>query len=239
MGPRGGAGPPTSCSVDGSGRESSGFNGLLSTDGEFCLCIGTGDSWRWEDVDGVGCSLSSPSTSSVARCLPFPFLGATVARAVRPSSVAPNDRAREIRLQLFLDDGVASGRAVELCVVPEEPLGFPTRPIMLRRIEDLRERFGRSDDATAGSSRDGVEAAGGWVDGPALEGGLEALGVFPLDVVCPIPVRVRVDTGSICLRGGGGRDTPGRAGRKVRYGTDEGCGLSVCRGQQRGKGWRV
>ena len=37
-------------------------------------------------------------------------------------------------------------------------MGFPTRPIILLRNVDLRERFGRSDDATVDSSRDGVEA---------------------------------------------------------------------------------
>ena len=57
---------------------------------------------------------------------------------------------------------------------------------MLLRIVDLRERFGRSDDATSPPSRDGVEAVGNWVDGPALESELEALKVFCFDVVCPI-----------------------------------------------------
>ena len=135
----------------------------------------------------------------------------TEARAVRPSSVAPNDNAREIRLQLFLDEGVASGRAVALRVVSGEPFDFPTRPIMLRRMVDLRECFGRSDDATTGSSRDGVEAVESWVDGPAPEEEFGTLGVFCLDVVCPISIQVSVDTDSICSWCGG--DTPGKVGK--------------------------
>jgi hypothetical protein len=82
---------------------------------------------------------------------------------------------------------------------------------MLLRIVDLRERFGRSDDATAASSRDGVEAVGSWVDGPGLEGELETSGVFCFDVVCPISIQVSVDTDSICLWCGG-RDTLGGEG---------------------------
>ena len=203
-------GLPTSCSVDGSGRAPpSAFIRLLGTDAELCRRVGTGEPGRWEDVDGFGCSPSSPSASSVARCLPFPLLGMTEARAVRPSSVAPNDRAREIRLQPFLDEGVASERAVALRITPEEPLDFSTRPIMLRRIVDLRERFGRSDDATA-SSRDGVETTGNWVDGPALEGELGTLEVFCFDVVCPISIQGSVGTDSICLWCGGGRARRGR-----------------------------
>jgi len=213
MGSRGGGGPLISCSVDGSGRTSSVFTGLLSTDAELCRRIGIGDSGRWEDVDGLDCSSSSPSTSSTARSLPFPLLGVTEARAARPSSVAPDERARETRLQPFLDEGATSGRAVGPCVVPEEPLDFPTRPMMLLRIVDLRECFGRSDDATAASSRDGVEAVGNWVDGPALEGKLGASEVFCFDVVCPISMQVSIDTGSICLWYGGGRDKPGRVGK--------------------------
>ena len=208
-GSRGGGGPPSSCSVNGSRGASSVFTELLCTDTELCRRIGVGDSGRWEDVDCFGCSSSSLSASSIARSLPFPLLGVTEAKAVRPPSVAPRDRAREIRLQLFLGEGEASGRAVELWVVLEESLDFPTRPIMLLRIVDLRERFGRSDDATAASSRDGVEAVGRWVDGPALEGELEASEVFCFDVVCPISIRVSVDTDSIYLWCGG-RDTPGR-----------------------------
>ena len=209
-GSRGGGGPRSSCSADGSGGASSVFIGLLSTDAELCRRTGAGDSGSWEDVDCFGCSSSSPPDSSIARSLPFPLLGVTEARAVRPPSVAPRDRAREIRLQLFLDEGEASERAVELLVVPEESLDFPTRPMMLLRIVDLRERFERSADATAVSSRDGVEAVGKWVDGPALEGEFEASEVFCFDVVCPISIRVSVDTDSICLWCGG-RDTPGRA----------------------------
>jgi len=212
MGSRGGGGLPTSRSADGSGRTSSVFTGLLSTDAERCRRIGAGDSGHREDVDGFGCSSSSPSASSIARSLPFPLLGATEARAVRPFSVAPNERAREIRLQPFFDEGAASERAVVPCVVPEEPLDFPTRPMMLLRIVDLRECFGRSDDTTAASSRDGVEAVGNWVDGPALEGVLGASEALCFDVVCPISMQVSIDTDSICLRCGGGRDTPGRVG---------------------------
>ena len=208
------------------------FTGLLSTDAELCRRIGTGDSGRWEDVDGFGCSSSSLSTSSTARSLPFPLLGTTEARAVRPSSVAPNDRAREIRLQPFLDEGAASGRAVALCATP---LDFPTRPIMLLRIVDLRERFGRSDGVTAASSRDGAEAVGNWVDRVEPEGGLETLEAFCLDAVCPISIQVSVDTDSICLWCGGGRDTPGGAGREAKYDTDKRRKLSVCRGRRRGK----
>jgi hypothetical protein len=128
--------------------------------------------------------------------------------AVCPSSVAPNDRAREIRLQLFLDEGAASERAVALRVVSGEPFDFPTRPIMLRRMVDLLERFGRSNDATAASSRDGVEAVENWVDGPTLEEEVLTLEVFCLDVVCPISIQVSVDTDSICSWCGGG--APGR-----------------------------
>lgn len=79
---------------------------------------------------------------------------------------------------------------------------------MLLRNVDLRERFGRSDDATEASSRDGVEAVERWVDGPALEGELEVSGALCFDVVCPIPIQVSVDTNSICLWCGGGRGTP-------------------------------
>jgi len=100
---------------------------------------------------------------------------------------------------------------VVLCVVPEELFDFPTRPIMLRRIVDLRERFGRSDDATTASSRDGVEAFGKWADGPALEGELEVLEVFCFDVVCPILIRVFAGTDYLAVVRGG-RDTPGRVG---------------------------
>lgn len=189
---------PTSCSVDGSGRASSVFTGSPSTDPEVCRHIGAGDSGRWEDVDGFGCSSSSPSTSSVARCLPFPLPDVTEARALRPSSAAPSDRAREIRLQLFLDEGATSERAVGLRVVSGEPFDLPTRPIMLRRMVDLRERFGRSDDATTASSRDGVEAVESWVDGPSLEGELGAFEDPCLDVLCPISIQVLVDTDSIC-----------------------------------------
>ena len=203
---RGGGGLPTSCSVDASGRGSSVFTRSRRTDSELCRRIGTGDSGRWEDVDGFGCSSSlSPSTSSVARCLPLPLLGVTEARAVCPSSVAPNDRAREIRLQRFLDEGVASERAVTLRVASGDSLDLPTRLTMLRRIVDLRERFGRSDDATTASSRDGVEAIGNWADGPELEGELGTVEVFCFDVVCPISNRVSVGTDSICLWCGGGR----------------------------------
>ena len=211
-GSRGGGGPPSSCSVNGSRGASSVFTELPCTDTELCRRIGAGDSGRWEDVDCFGCSSSSPSASPIARSLPFPLLGVTEAEAVRPPSVAPRDKAREIRLQLFLE-GEASGRAVELWVVLKESLDFPTRPIMLLRIVDLRERFGRSDDATAASSRDGVEAVGRWVDGPALEGELEASEAFCFDVVCPISIRVSVDTDSIYLWCGG-RDAGGGEGEK-------------------------
>jgi len=188
---RGGGGLPTSRSPDASGRGSSAFTRSRSTDAELCRRIGTGDSGRWEDVDGFGCSSSSsPSTSSVARCLPFPLLGVTDARALCLSSVAPNDRAREIRLQGFLDEGAASERAVALRVASGDPLDLPTRLIMLRRSVDLRERFGRSDDATTASSRDEVEVIGNWAGGPELEGELGVVGVFCFDVVCPISNRV-------------------------------------------------
>ena len=194
-----GGGLPTSRSADASGRGSSAFTRSRSTDAELCRRIGTGDSGRWEDVDGFGCSSSSsPSTSSVARCLPFSLLGVTEAMAVCLSSVAPNDRAREIRLQGFLDGGVASGRAVALRVAPGDPLDLPTRLTMLLRSVDLRERFGRSDDATTASSRDGVEAVESWVDGPSLEGELGAFEDPCLDVLCPISIQVLVDTDSIC-----------------------------------------
>ena len=199
MSSRSGGGPQSSCSVDGSGRASSVFTELPSTDAELCRRVGAGDSGRWEDVDCFGCSSSSPSTSSIARSLPFLLLGVTEARAVRPSSVGLSDRAREIRLQLFLDGGAASERAVTLCVVPGESFDFPTRPIMLLRIADLRERFERSDGATAASSGDGVEVVGKWADEPALEGELGALEVFCFDVLCPISIRVSVDADSICL----------------------------------------
>ena len=205
MGSRGGGGLLYSCSEDSSGRASSVFTGSLCTDAELCRRIGAGDSGHWEDVDCFGCSSSSSSTSSIARALPFSLLGATEARAERPSSVAPRDKAREIRLQLFLDEGAA-----ELCVVPEDSLDFPTRPIMLLWIVDLRERFGRSDGATAASSRDGAESFEAWVDEPALEGELEALEVFCFDAVCPISIQVSVDTDSICSWCGGGRDRLGR-----------------------------
>lgn len=201
MGSRGGGGLPYSCSEGGSGRASSVFAGSPVI--EFCRRLGAGDSGHWEEVDCFGCSSSSSSASSIARALPFPLLGVTEARAGRPSSVAPRDKAREIRLQLFLDEGAASGRTGELCGVPEESLDFPTRPIMLLRIVDLRELFGRSDGATAGSLRDGAESVGGWADRPALEGELEALEVFCFDAVCPISIQVSVDTGSICLWCGG------------------------------------
>ena len=210
MGSRGGGRLPSSRSVGGSGRASSVFTGLLSTDAELCRRIGAGDSGRWEDVDCFGCSSSSPSASSIACSLPFPLLGVTEAMVARPPSVAPRDKAREIRLQLFLDEEAASERAVELRVVLGESLDFPTRPIRLLRIVDLRERFGRSDDAMAVSSRDGVEGVGKWVDGPALEGELGGSEVFCFDVVCPISIQVSVDTDFICLWCGGGRDTPGR-----------------------------
>ena len=211
-GSRGSGRPPSSYSADGSGGASSVFTGLLSTDAELCRRIRAGDSGRWEDVDCFGCSSSSPSASSISRALPFPLLGVTEARAVRPPSVAPRDKAREIRLQLFLDEGGASERAVGPWVVPEESLDFPTRPIMLLRIVDLRERFEGSDDATAASSIDGVGAIGKWVDGPALEE--EASEVFCFDVVCPISIQVSVGTDSICLWCGS-RDTPGREGSEV------------------------
>lgn len=199
IGSRGGGEPSASCSVGGSGRTSSVSAGLLRTDAELCRRIGTGDTGRWEDVDGFGCSSSSLSTTSTARSLPFLLLCVTEARAVRPSSVAPNDRAREIRLQLFLDECAASERTGVPWVGSEGSLDFPTRPIMLLRIVDLRERFERSDDTTAPSSGDGVEAVGSWVDGPAMEGELEALEFFCFDAVCPISIPVSVDTDSIWL----------------------------------------
>ena len=129
-------------------------------------------------------------------------------RALRSSSVVPRDKAREIRLQLFLDEEAKSECAVELRIAPKEPLDFPTRPTMPLRNVDLRERFGRSDDATAASSRDGVEVVEKRVDGPALEGELEASKAFCFDVVCPIPIQVSADTDSICLWCGDGRGTP-------------------------------
>lgn len=184
--PRGRGEVSAPCSVDGSGRTSSVSTKLLRIDGELCRLIGAGDTGCWEDVDGFGCSSFSPSTASTARSLPFLLLGVTEASVVRPSSVAPNERAREIRLQLFLGVGVASECAAAPCTGPEEPLDFPTRPTMLLRIVDLRERVGRSDDATASPPRDGVEAVGNRADGPALEGELEVLEVFCFDVVCPI-----------------------------------------------------
>ena len=206
-----------SCSVAASGRGSSVFTRSRGTDVELCRWIGTGDSGRWEDVDCFGCSSSSsPSTSSVARCLPLPLLGVTEARAVCPSSVAPNDRAREIRLHRFLDEGAASERTVALRVASGDPLDLPTRLTMLRRIVDLRERFGRSDDATTASSR-GVDVIGNWADGPELEGELGAVEVFCFDVVCPISNRVSVGTDSICLWCGGGRTRQRGWGSEVWY----------------------
>jgi len=235
---RGGGGLPTSRSADASGRGSSAFTRSRSTDAELCRRIGTGDSGRWEDVDGFGCSSSSssPSASSVARCLPFPLLGVTEARVVCLSSVAPNDRAREIRLQGFLDEVAASGRTVALRVTSGDSLDLPTRLIMLRRRVDLRERFGRSDDATTASSRDGVEVIGNWADGPELEGELGAVEVFCFDVVCPISNRVSVGTDSIWLCCGGGPTRRGRWGREVKYGTNEERKLRLCRCRGWGKG---
>lgn len=190
VGSRGGDDLSASCSVDGSGRPSSFSTKLLRIDPELCRLIGVGDTERWADVDGFGCSSFSPSTTSAARSLPFLLLGVTEARVVRPPSAAPNERAREIRLQLFLGEGVASECAAVLCAGPKESLGFPMRPTMLLRIVDLRERFGRSDDTVASSSGDGVEVVGNWVDGPALEGELVALDIFCFDVVCPIAIQV-------------------------------------------------
>lgn len=66
---------------------------------------------------------------------------------------------------------------------------------MLLRIVDLRERFGTSDEATA-SSGEGWEVVGIWCDGPAVEGGLESLGIFCFDVVWPIWIQVSIDTDS-------------------------------------------
>jgi hypothetical protein len=146
--------------VIGSGRTFPVPAGLVSREEELCLRVGTGDTGCCEDVDGFGCSSPSPSITSTARSLPFFLLGLTEARAVCPSSVAPNDRAREIRLQPFLDERGASERRLESWVGSKEALGFATRPTMLRRIVDLRERFGRSDEATVPSSGDGVEEAG-------------------------------------------------------------------------------
>ena len=180
------------CSADGSGRTSSVSTRLLRVDAELCRLIGAGDKECWEDVDGFGRSSSSPSTASTARSLPFLLLGVTEARFGCPSPPAPNERAREIRLQLFLGEGVASGCVTVPCAGPEEGLDFPTRPTMLRRIVDLRERFGRSDDATMPPRREGAEAVGNWVDGPALEGEMETPEVFCFDVVCPISIRVSV-----------------------------------------------
>lgn len=151
VGSSGGGGLSTSWSVDGSGRVSSASTGLVKIDEELCRRIGTGDTGRCEEVDGFGCSSSSLSTASTARPFPFFLLGVAEARVVRPSSAAPDDRAREIRLQLFLDEEVVSGRAVAPRAGSEELLDFPTRPIMLLRIVDLRERFGTSDEATASS----------------------------------------------------------------------------------------
>lgn len=148
-----------SCSVDGSGTMSSVSTGPLIMEVEFCRRIGTGDAGRCEDVDGFGCSSPSLSTTSTALSLPFLLLGVPEARAGRLSSVAPNDKAREIRLQPLLDE-VASEHGVASGAGSEDPFGFPTRPTMLLRIVDLLERFGRSDDATAPSSRDGVEESG-------------------------------------------------------------------------------
>ena len=187
--------------MDGLGRGSSVSTELLRIE-ELCRLIGAGDTGRWEDVDGFGCPSPSPSAPSTARSLPFLLLGVTEARVVRPSSAVPNERAREIRLQLFLGEGVASECAAAPCADPEEPLDFPTRPMMLLRNVDLRERFGRSDDATASSSRDGAGAVGNWVDGAALEGELEALEVFCFDVVCPISIQVFA-VRSLSGRGGG------------------------------------
>ena len=63
---------------------------------------------------------------------------------------------------------------------------------MLLRIVDLRERFGRSDDATASPSRDRAGAVGNCVDEPALEGELGAPEVFCFDVVCPMSIQISV-----------------------------------------------
>lgn len=67
---------------------------------------------------------------------------------------------------------------------------------MLLRIVDLRERFGRSDDATVSSSGGGVEATGNRLDGPALGGELGVLEIFCFDVVWPISIQVSIDTDS-------------------------------------------
>ena len=108
MGSRTGGELSASRSADGSGRAPSVSTKLLRTDAELCRLIGAGDTGCWEDVDGFGCSSSSPSTTSAARSLPFLLLGVTEGRVVRPSPVVPKERAREIRLQLFLEEGVAS-----------------------------------------------------------------------------------------------------------------------------------
>jgi hypothetical protein len=116
---------------------------------------------------------------------------------VCPSSVAPNDRAREIRLQPFLDEGGASERASAPWIGPEASLDFPTRPITLLRSVDLRERFGRSDEATVPSSGDMVEEVGNWLDGSAVEDELEVLDIFCFDGVWPISTRVSIEAGSV------------------------------------------
>ena len=72
------------------------------------------------------------------------------------------------------------------------------------QIADLRERFERSDGATAASSGDGVEVVGKWADESALEGELEALEVFCFDGLCPILTQVSVDADSSCLWCGSG-----------------------------------
>lgn len=208
MGSRGGGEPSTSLPVKGSGRTFSVLTGLVRMDVELCRRVGSEDAGRSEDVDGFGCSSSSPSTTSTARSLPFLLLGLTEARAVCPSSVAPNDRARETRLHPFLDEGGASERALVPWIGPEESLDFPTRPIMLLRIVDLRERFGRSDEATVPSSADMVEEVGNWLDGPAVEGELEALDIFCFDGVWPISIQGSIEADSVWLRREGGRDTP-------------------------------
>ena len=70
-GSRGSGEVSASCSADGSGTEFSVSIELLRTGAELCRHTGVGDTGCREDVEGFGCSSSSPSTDSTARSLPF------------------------------------------------------------------------------------------------------------------------------------------------------------------------
>lgn len=163
---------------------------LVRIEAELGRRIEAEDAACCEDVDGCGRSASSLSTISTARSLPFLLLDVTEERAAPPSSVAPSDRAREIRLQFFLGEEVVSE-----CAGSEEFFDFPTRPMMLLRIVDLRERFGTSEEGSASSSVGGVGPVEVWLAEPAPEGELGALEIFCFDTVWPIWNQVPIDTG--------------------------------------------